>query len=65
MTAETKLKFLCDIHRVAVRSMWSLGDLIVLSSSIFGLAAAAGLWAAGFLKLWGRSSGETGLTMST
>jgi Family of unknown function (DUF5317) len=44
MMSGTKFKFLCDVHR-AVGCVWSLGDLLMLFSSVFGLAAVAGLWA--------------------
>ena len=37
MTPDTKLKFLCDLHR-AVGCVWSLGDLLMFFSSVVGLA---------------------------
>ena len=49
MTAETKLKPLCDIHR-ALGCSWSLGDLIVLFSSVLGLLGAAAFWMGKFLQ---------------
>jgi hypothetical protein len=49
MTADTKFKSLCDIYR-AMGCICSLGDLLMLFSAVFGLAAAAGLWAGRFLS---------------
>jgi Family of unknown function (DUF5317) len=49
MTEDTKFKSLCDMYR-ALGCVWSLGDLLMLFSSVFGLAAAAGLWTGKFLN---------------